>query len=90
MELTYTMHPPAGATAIIPIVTVEATALCWYYLPVVLLSSILSLSVALLVNNVQRKYPAFWLTPRPGPILPLHRRRTDSDGETQADPYQLK
>ncbi|VDB96607.1 unnamed protein product [Peniophora sp. CBMAI 1063] len=79
MELTHTMHPPAGATAIIPTVTVQATALGWYYLPVVLLSSILSLTVALLINNIQRKYPAFWLTSRPGPILPLHCGYKDTD-----------
>ncbi|KZV68116.1 hypothetical protein PENSPDRAFT_754332 [Peniophora sp. CONT] len=85
MELTHTMHPPAGATAIIPIVTVQATALGWYYLPVVLLSSILSLSVALLVNNVQRRYPAFWLTPRPGQLLPLHRGLGDAGVEKQKD-----
>ena len=85
MELTHTMHPPAGATAIIPTVTVQATALGWYYLPVVLLSSILSLTVALLINNIQRKYPAFWLTPRPGPLLPFHLGRANVDGEKQTN-----
>lgn len=38
-------------------------AIGWYYIPVVLLSSSLALGVALLVNNIQRRYPVFWFYP---------------------------
>jgi hypothetical protein len=39
----------------------------WYYLPVVLLSSTLALTVALITNNIQRRYPVFWFAPSPPP-----------------------
>lgn len=34
-----------------------------YYLPVILLSSSLMLAVALVINNIQRRYPQFWFVP---------------------------
>ena len=34
-----------------------------YYIPVILLSSSLTLVVALIVDNVQRRYPQFWFVP---------------------------
>ena len=37
----------------------------WYYLPVVLLTSALALVVALITNNIQRRYPVFWFYPSP-------------------------
>jgi CBS-domain-containing membrane protein len=40
----------------------------WYYLPVVLLTSALALVVALLLNNIQRRYPVFWIEP----AVPAH------------------
>ncbi|KAI0265960.1 HPP family-domain-containing protein [Gloeopeniophorella convolvens] len=71
MQITRTTHPPAGATAVLPTVDAAVGALGWYFLPVVLLSSALALGVALVVNNLQRRYPVFWLTPakppRPAP-----------------------
>lgn len=44
-----------------------------YYLPVILLSSTLILAVALLINNIQRRYPVFWFKPiiePPAPVEP--------------------
>lgn len=69
MQMTATTHPPAGATALLVATNDEVWALSWYYLPVILLSSTLVLVVALLVDNVQRRYPVFWieLTPHPPP-----------------------
>ncbi|KAG6378779.1 hypothetical protein JVT61DRAFT_13054 [Boletus reticuloceps] len=61
MQLTKTVHLPAGATALLTTVQ-QFIDLSWYLLPVVLLSSTLALIVALLVNNMQRRYPMFWLT----------------------------
>ena len=63
MQVTKTTHPPAGATALLVAVDPTIYALSWYYLPVVLLSSTLVLVSALLVNNIQRRYPTFWITP---------------------------
>ncbi|KAF9730906.1 hypothetical protein PMIN06_005822 [Paraphaeosphaeria minitans] len=65
MHLTKTTHPPAGATALLPCVDRNIHALGWYFLPVLLLSSALILVSALLVNNIQRQYPKFWIAPIP-------------------------
>ena len=63
MQMTGTTHPPAGATALLPALDDAVWHLSWYYLPVVLLSSTLVLVSALIVNNMQRRYPMFWFTP---------------------------
>ncbi len=63
MQLTRTMHPPAGATALLAAVSPEVYRMSWYYLSVVLLSSSLVLVTALLFNNIQRRYPLFWFAP---------------------------
>ena len=52
-----------GATALLASVNPAVKDLGWYYLLVVLLSSSLALSVALLFNNIRRRYPVFWFTP---------------------------
>jgi len=52
-----------GATALLPATNQEIRDIGWYYLPVVLLSSTLVFAVALINNNIQRRYPIFWLTP---------------------------
>lgn len=65
MQLTGTTHPPAGATALLPATNQEIWELSWYYLPVVLLSSVMLLVCALLFNNLHRRYPVFWIAPAP-------------------------
>ncbi|KAG6917493.1 hypothetical protein DXG01_002357 [Tephrocybe rancida] len=73
MQITSTTHPPAGATALLAAVNTEVRDLGWYYLPVVLLTSTLALVVALLLNNIQRRYPSFWFQPAvsiPAPVSP--------------------
>ncbi|KAF9882629.1 hypothetical protein FE257_005824 [Aspergillus nanangensis] len=71
MDATGTTHPPAGATALLPATDDAVWKLSWYFLPVVLLSSTLLLVVALLINNIQRRYPVFWIAPpKPAQILP--------------------
>ena len=67
MQLTETTHPPAGATALLPATDDAIWELSWYYLPVVLLSSTMLLSCALLLNNLHRRYPVFWISPSPPP-----------------------
>jgi CBS-domain-containing membrane protein len=63
MDITKTTHPPAGATALLPATNNDVYNLSWYFLPVVLLSSAIVLATALLINNIQRRYPMFWITP---------------------------
>lgn len=70
MQITQTTHPPAGATALLPAVDQAVWELSWYYLPVVLLSSTMLTAVALLVNNIQRRYPVFWIAPAKPAALP--------------------
>lgn len=67
MQMTATTHPPAGATALLASVNDDVLNIGWYYLPVILLSSILVFAVALLVNNIQRRYPVYWWTPHAPP-----------------------
>lgn len=63
MQLTGTVHPPGGATALIPCVQQDAIRLGWYYIPVIILSAVLMLVVALLINNIERSYPVYWWSP---------------------------
>jgi len=76
MQITKTTHPPAGATALIPAVSKDIRDIGWYYLAVILLSSSLAFVVALLNNNIQRRYPVFWFNfpaipaPLPSPAEP--------------------
>ncbi|KAI4722065.1 hypothetical protein E4T48_01740 [Aureobasidium sp. EXF-10727] len=71
MQVTDTTHPPAGATALLPATNQEIRELSWYFLPIVLLSSVLLLAVALTNNNIQRRYPTFWVAPaKPQAVIP--------------------
>ncbi|KJA16729.1 hypothetical protein HYPSUDRAFT_47108 [Hypholoma sublateritium FD-334 SS-4] len=70
MQMTGTMHPPGGATALLAAVDPDVRALGWYFIPVVLLSSTLAISVALITNNIQRKYPVYWIQPPAPPAAP--------------------
>lgn len=65
MDVTNTMHPPAGATAVLPIVGTQAMkdlGFLFIVYPVLISESILLL-VALLFNNLftYRRYPLHWL-----------------------------
>jgi CBS-domain-containing membrane protein len=62
MGLTKTIHPPAGATALLAATTPEITALGWFMIPLVLLGSVVMLVVACVVNNIQRQFPLYWWT----------------------------
>lgn len=78
MHLTKTTHPPAGATALLPCIDQHIWALRWYFLPVLLLSSSIVLVTALMINNIQRQYPKFWvaqLPPPPAPKDDQHHRK---------------
>ncbi|KAJ5134735.1 hypothetical protein N7526_006100 [Penicillium atrosanguineum] len=70
MQLTGTTHPPAGATALLPATDEDIWQLSWYFLPVVLLSSTMLMCCALLLNNLHRRYPVFWIAPSPPKPVP--------------------
>ncbi|MCG7599867.1 HPP family protein [Halomonas sp. McH1-25] len=64
MQLTHTLHPPGGATALIAVIgTGELHSLGWTYafMPVAA-GCMLMLGVAILVNNLarHRRYPQHW------------------------------
>jgi CBS-domain-containing membrane protein len=75
MHLTKTTHPPAGATALLPCIDATIWALRWYFLPVLLLSSAIVLVTALMVNNIQRQYPKFWVAQLPPPSPPKENQQ---------------
>ena len=69
MQITATTHPPAGATALLAVVNDDVVAIGWYLIAVTTLSSSLALVIALLVNNIQRRYPVYWWEPHsPVPV----------------------
>ncbi|KAL2809060.1 HPP family-domain-containing protein [Aspergillus granulosus] len=63
MVLTNTVHPPAGATALLA--ATELNKVGWWLIPIMLLGCSLMLTVALLLNNIQRRFPVYWWTPHP-------------------------
>ncbi|KIK55597.1 hypothetical protein GYMLUDRAFT_62524 [Collybiopsis luxurians FD-317 M1] len=89
MQMTKTVHPPAGATAILPALDPSIRALGWYFLPVLLLSSTLALMVSLLFNNIQRRYPTVWYTPLDLPSLPKKKAVTEN-GDAELDVKDVK
>lgn len=73
MGLTNTINPPGGATAVLAATNAQVMALGWMYIPFVMLGSVIMLAIALLINNIQRRYPVYWWTAEELP------RRTRSD-----------
>lgn len=63
MGITKTVHPPAGATALLAAVDNRIRDMGWLLIPVVIVSSGLMIAVGLLLGNVQRTYPRYWWTP---------------------------
>lgn len=67
MVITKTVHPPAGATALIAVVTPEGRMLGWWLVLLVFVGSAFIGVVGLVVNNllVCRRWPVFWWTEHP-------------------------
>jgi hypothetical protein len=63
MGITKTVHPPAGATALLAATTPDITNLGWFLVPLILLGSSLMVGVACVLNNIQRQFPMYWWTP---------------------------
>lgn len=62
MLLTGTIHPPAGATALLAVTNEQMASLGWFLFPIMMLGVVLMQVVALIVNNIQRQYPLYWWT----------------------------
>lgn len=63
MSVLNCVHPPAGASALLPSIDDATREIGWWFLPLQLVSSILMLSTALITGNIIRKYPVFWWSP---------------------------
>ncbi|KAK3296450.1 HPP family-domain-containing protein [Chaetomium fimeti] len=63
MALTGTVHPPAGATALMAVLDPRLADLGWFLFLPLLLGCCLMVAVAMLVNNVQRRFPYYWWSP---------------------------
>ncbi|PWY79130.1 hypothetical protein BO70DRAFT_54849 [Aspergillus heteromorphus CBS 117.55] len=60
MTLTNTVHPPAGATALLAVT--QSYDVGWCLILIMLLGCVLMQAVALLINNIQRRFPIYWWT----------------------------
>ncbi|KAI0388269.1 HPP family protein [Xylariaceae sp. FL0594] len=60
MALTKTVHPPAGATALIAVVDDKVVRMGWRYIPLVLLGCSIMLALALILNNILTRFPLYW------------------------------
>lgn len=65
MALTGTVHPPAGATALLAVTSSQTSNLGWFLFPVMILGIALMQVTALLINNIQRRFPLYWWTSHP-------------------------
>lgn len=84
MALTKTVHPPAGATALLAVVDGGLIKIGWFLIPVVMLGCGLMLAVALLINNIERRFPIYWWTPEDlRQVRPMFLRR-QSSSKTEA------
>ena len=62
MSATNTVHPPGGATALLTATNSQIRAMGWMFIPFMLLGTVVMLTIALLINNIQRQYPKYWWT----------------------------
>lgn len=63
MQITKTVHPPAGASALIAVVTDSILEISWFYIAIITVSAVIQVVVACLFNNVERRYPQYWWKP---------------------------
>lgn len=82
MALTGTVHPPGGATALLAVTDSSVAEIGWAFVPLVMLNCGVMLAIALLINNIQRKFPIYWWTP--GEVGSFWARRRP-EGEEEED-----
>ncbi|KAI7867127.1 HPP family-domain-containing protein [Spinellus fusiger] len=92
-QVTKTVHPPAGATALLAVVQDNIVKLNWLYIAVILVSVLIQLGIALIINNIERRYPLYWWTPNasPAPAKDITSERvlpkTETSSQTLDDTY---
>ena len=64
MGATNSVYPPGGATALMAVIDAKVEALGWMLIPLILLGTVIMILWALLINNVQRRFPLYWFTAR--------------------------
>lgn len=87
MGLTNTVHPPAGATALLAVTDPSVVGMGWTLVPFVMLSVAGMLSVACVVNNVQRRFPLYWWTA--GEVGGAWRRLVGRHGDGQREEREV-
>lgn len=88
MGLTGTVHPPGGATALLAVTDDGVAALGWRLVAMVAADCALMLAVALLLNNVRRRFPAFWCMAgraRRGRRRATERERGEGERESERE-----
>ncbi|GAA6029678.1 hypothetical protein JCM8097_000998 [Rhodosporidiobolus ruineniae] len=61
MQIFEVTHPPGGATALLAVTIPQVSKMGWWYVPDILVSSLIMLAWALVVNNLGgRRYPTEW------------------------------
>ncbi|KAI8628719.1 HPP family protein [Xylariaceae sp. FL1651] len=83
MGLTNTVHPPAGATALIAVVDDRAVSIGWRLIPLTLLGCTVMLFVALLLNNLFGRFPLYWWTASDLAASPVGPSSGSSSGDEE-------
>lgn len=88
MVLTGTVHPPAGATSLLAVTNSQTSDLGWFLFPIMILGIVLMQAAALLINNIQRRFPLYWWTShhlrRPvEPDTEAHHQKEEPDVPSQ-------
>ncbi|BEI79572.1 hypothetical protein CcaverHIS002_0101010 [Cutaneotrichosporon cavernicola] len=80
MQVTGTTHPPGGATALIASVMPSGVAMSWRLVYIVIISGLLMLGWAMIINNVgRRRYPTYWLSGHLLFVKSTHHRITQDE-----------
>ncbi|KAI0004695.1 HPP family protein [Xylariaceae sp. FL0662B] len=89
MGLTKTVHPPAGATALLAVADDAAVTLGWTLVLLIILGCAIMLCTALILNNIQRRFPVYWWTPEDLTGLPSTQEgEPSSSGEEGKASYE--
>jgi hypothetical protein len=87
MGATNTIHPPAGATALLAATSTEISDLGWLLIPLALLGSCLLVTVACIMGNIQQRFPLYWWTAVELPVrkgeVDIERRDSNASSETK-------
>ncbi|EMG47409.1 hypothetical protein SBY92_002835 [Candida maltosa Xu316] len=83
MSIGNCVHPPAGASALLPSIDDQIREMSWWFLPVQLVSSVLIIAVACITGNIFRRYPVYWWTP--GEVGPPQPQKLDEESTTSIE-----